>query len=68
MPFPFDANPATLWTLTRDGRERSCEVAFVPNGIEVRVRRDGGELLMSRVFAGHRQSDGVGRGAASVSS
>jgi hypothetical protein len=51
MPFPFDPHPATRWTLTRDGRERSGVVVLVPNGVEVRINRDGGALLMSRVFA-----------------
>ena len=50
LPSPFDANPATLWTLYRHGREASCEVVFTPVGVEVRTLRNR-LLLDSQVFA-----------------
>ena len=50
MRFPFDPAPATLWTLIRDDKRASCEIAFVPSGTEIRVMREG-RLLFSRVFA-----------------
>ena len=50
MSFPFDTSPATLWTLTREDKSASCEVSFVPNGVQARVTRNG-RLLYSRVFA-----------------
>lgn len=49
MPFPFDADPAIIWSLALDGRIASCEVAFVPIGVAARVLRDG-TLLYSRIF------------------
>ena len=49
MPFPFDPAPATLWTRTRDGKVASCEVRFVPSGVEAKIMRDG-KLLYSRTF------------------
>jgi len=49
MPFPFDPAPATLWTLTREDRLASCEIRFVPNGVEALVRRNG-TLLYSSTF------------------
>jgi hypothetical protein len=49
MPFPFDLSPSTLWTLTDDEKLASCEVAFVPIGVQARVLRNG-ELLYCRIF------------------
>jgi hypothetical protein len=49
MPFPFDPSPSQLWSLTRDEKVASCEVRFVPNGVEVRVLRNG-KRLFSRTF------------------
>ena len=49
MPFPFDPAPGTLWTLTREGKVASCEIAFVPTGVEARIMRDG-KLLYARTF------------------
>ena len=40
MPFPFDPAPTVLWTLSVDGKLASCEVRFVPIGVE--ARRDAG--------------------------
>jgi hypothetical protein len=45
MPFPFDPSPTTLWTLTDNEKLASCEVAFVPIGVQARVLRNG-ELLL----------------------
>ena len=50
MPFPFDPAPATLWTLTRDDKVSSCDVRFVPLGVEARIMRNG-QLLYARTFA-----------------
>jgi hypothetical protein len=51
MPFPFDPSPTTLWTLTDNEKSSPpCEVAFVPNGVQAKVMRDG-ELLYSRIFS-----------------
>lgn len=49
MPFPFDPAPATLWTLTLDDRFASCEVRFVPIGVEARILWNG-RLLHARTF------------------
>lgn len=49
MPFPFDPAPATIWTLTTDEKLASCEVAFMPSGVEARVKRNG-RLLYARTF------------------
>ncbi len=49
MPFPFDPAPATLWTLTRGDKRASCEIAFVPAGVEARIMRNG-KLLYARTF------------------
>ena len=49
MPFPFDPAPATIWTLTADGKTASCELRFVPIGVEARVLVNG-KLLYSRIF------------------
>jgi hypothetical protein len=49
VPFPFDPSPTILWTLTDDEKLASCEVAFVPIGVQARVLRNG-ELLYSRIF------------------
>ena len=49
MPFPFDPSPTILWTLTDNQKLASCEVAFVPIGVQARVLRNG-ELLYSRIF------------------
>jgi len=49
MPFPFDPAPTTLWTLTRDDKLASCEIRFVPIGVEARILRDG-KLLHARTF------------------
>ena len=49
MPFPFDPNPPTLWTLHRDGKVTSCDLRFVPLGSEVRMLRNG-SLLVSQTF------------------
>jgi hypothetical protein len=48
-PFPLDHAPSTLWTLTRDDKLASCEVRFVPIGVEARVMRNG-KLLYARTF------------------
>ena len=50
MTYPFDPAPATLWVLAREDKLASCEVSFVPNGVQARVTRNG-KLLYSRVFA-----------------
>jgi hypothetical protein len=44
-----DAAPSVLWTLRREGKVATCEVAFVPIGAEVRIFRNT-SLLMSRIF------------------
>ena len=49
MPFPFDPSPSVLWTLTREGKLAACEIAFVPNGVQATVLRNG-QRLYSRVF------------------
>jgi hypothetical protein len=49
VPFPFDPNPSTLWTLTRESKVASCEVRFVPIGVEMRMLRDG-RLLWAQTF------------------
>jgi hypothetical protein len=49
MPFPFDPSPAVLWTLTNDDKLASCEIAFVPTGVETRIMRNG-KLLYARRF------------------
>lgn len=49
MPFPMDSSPSPLWTLHLDGKAASCDVRFVPIGIEVRVFRNG-RLLYARTF------------------
>lgn len=46
----FDPQPAHLWTLTRDDKRASCEVQFVPIGVEARVMRNG-NLLYARTFS-----------------
>ena len=45
----FDPAPSVLWTLRREGNVASCEVLFVPSGVEVRVLRNG-SLLLSQTF------------------
>jgi hypothetical protein len=45
----LDPHPSILWTLHREGKIASCEVRFVPNGVDVRVLRNG-TLLLSQVF------------------
>jgi hypothetical protein len=47
VPFPVDPSPATLWALTNDGTLASCEVRFVPIGVEGSVLTNG-RLLYSR--------------------
>ena len=49
MPFPFDRDPVTLWALTGEEKLASCEVRFVPIGVEGRVLRNG-KLLYARTF------------------
>ena len=49
MPFPFDPAPATLWTLTHDEKPASCEIAFVPIGVEARVLTNG-KLIYAKAF------------------
>jgi hypothetical protein len=49
MSFPFDATPSLVWQLTLGDKHASCEVRFVPIGVEVRVLRNG-TLLWSRIF------------------
>ena len=49
MAFPFDPSPATLWTLTDKNKLASCELRFVPIGVQARVLWNG-ELLYSRIF------------------
>jgi len=39
-----------LWTLTQDDKVASCEIAFVPIGVEARILRDG-KLLYARTLA-----------------
>lgn len=55
MPFPLDIDPATLWTLHRDGNVASCELRFVPIGTEVRILRNG-SLLMSQIFGAGQEA------------
>jgi hypothetical protein len=50
VPYPFDPAPATLWTVTLDDRLASCAIAFVPNGVEARIMRNG-KLLYACTFA-----------------
>ena len=49
MPFPFDPSPTTLWTLSDEGKLASCELRFVPIGVEARVLTNG-KLLYARPF------------------
>jgi len=45
-----------MCSVNKGGSSRSCEVRFVPFGVEVRVlRRDGG-LLYSRIFADGKEA------------
>jgi hypothetical protein len=55
VPFPFDPTPVTLWTLAGSDKLASCEVRFVPIGVEARILRDG-RLLYSRTFRTGDQS------------
>jgi hypothetical protein len=48
--FPFDSAPTLIWTVCRDSKIATCEVRFVPIGVEVRVLRNG-NLLWSQIFA-----------------
>ena len=53
-PDSFEPTPTVLWTLWRGGQRTSCEVAFVPSGIEIRIFLNK-SLLTSRTFsAAHR--------------
>jgi hypothetical protein len=45
----FDPAPVTLWTLSGEHKVASCEVRFVPIGVEGRVLRNG-KLLYARTF------------------
>jgi hypothetical protein len=45
----FDPAPGILWTLTKEGREASCDIRFVPIGVEARIKRNG-KLLYARTF------------------
>jgi hypothetical protein len=47
--FPFDPAPVTLWTLAGSDKVASCEVRFVPIGVETRVLTNG-KLLYARTF------------------
>ena len=49
MAHPFDPAPGLLWTLTKADMEASCDVRFVPIGVEARVKRNG-KLLYARAF------------------
>jgi hypothetical protein len=49
MSFPFDPAPVILWTLTREEKLASCDVRFVPIGVEARVLTNG-KLLYARTF------------------
>jgi hypothetical protein len=49
MSYPFDASPATVWTLARECKVATCQIAFVPIGVEARILRDG-KLLYARTF------------------
>ena len=46
----LDSSPAHLWFLRKDGLSRSCEMRFVKVGVQVRVLRNDGGLLYSRIF------------------
>jgi hypothetical protein len=50
MPFPFDPSPSTLWTLSVDAKLASCEVRFVPIGVEAKALTNG-NLLYARTFS-----------------
>jgi hypothetical protein len=43
-------HPSALWALQIDGKTASCEARMVPNGVEIRMLRNG-TLLMSRIFS-----------------
>ncbi len=45
----FDDQPATLWTLHKDGRDVACAVRLMPYGIDVDIARDG-TVLVTRTF------------------
>jgi hypothetical protein len=49
MPYPFDPSSATVWTLVREDKVASCDVSFVPIGVEARIMRNG-TLLYARTF------------------
>lgn len=55
MAFPYDSSPASLCTLTRADKFASCEVRFVPNGVEARALRKG-KLLWSRIFENEEEA------------
>jgi hypothetical protein len=46
----FDDQPATLWTLRRDGRLLVCRVRLLPYGIDVTLEREGA-VLIARTFS-----------------
>lgn len=50
MTNPFDPHPTRLWSAPVDGKFASCDLRFVPIGIEIRIFRDE-SLLMSRIFS-----------------
>lgn len=45
----LDPNPSVLWTENLDGVVATCDVRFVPTGVEVRMLRNE-RFLMSRIF------------------
>ena len=49
MAFPFDPSASTLWVLSREETISSCEVRFVPGGVQIEVTRNR-KLLWSRIF------------------
>ena len=50
MTLPFDPSPSTLWMVTRDRKRASCQVAFVPLGVEATILRNG-RFHYARVFS-----------------
>ena len=49
MKSVLDPNPSVLWIKNLDGVVATCDVRFVPIGVEVRMLRNE-RLLMSRIF------------------
>ena len=61
VPLPRDPHPTVLWTLRREGKIASCEVHLVPNGIELRVLRNGAVLWVPGIFFRGGGAGGSGR-------